>query len=259
MCLDLSRQKIKYNATEVRITRCVFSLFFFAALAGLVFLQFRLLRLQPYCVLSTAAVLTALAVWFGCRTRNEKKAGADFDHTIWSARFIFFWSCVAAATMLWLCATLPIDYWGYSIPVAYLLLGMVYILYVAAWDQNPSFRFFAVVAAVAAFFGILTYQTYYNRMQNLISTRILSQPTAFTVGWITLTAAAVLLLWFRYRGKTFAIGVWKSFGVILLFAAYWILLYLKVGTGFLLTVLLGAALFVWFIVLRILRGIGIIK
>lgn len=254
----MADRKAKYNATEARITRVVTALFLFAAIAGGVWVSHHFLRV-PFVAVTLAALGVIGAVVLGVAKHRALKAGADFAHTVFGLDYWFFIVTVAAASQTWLVATLPVDYWGYSVPVDYVMLAVTFVLYAAAWDQKPHFKVFGVLSAVAGFCGMVMYQTFYNPMQNFISTRLFPKGAVLTFGWIVLALAAVALAVAKFKKIGAFYGVWKHAGVVVIFAVYWLLLALGVLNGLVLTWSLGGALLVWFAVLRTLTAMKAIK
>lgn len=246
----------KYNAAEVRITRCVTGLFLFAALAATIWGVRRLYREADFLIYITTGLFLALTVITALLTRRQKKAGIELAHKVWGMDYWTYLSASGAAVHLLLAVTRPVEFWTYTAPMAYILLALLYILYVTGMDQGRDFCSFGFLTAGAGLGAMAMYQTYYNPKQLTISTRLLSHGDATTLGWVMIAVAGALMLFFSYKmGKL----LWKHLGSVAIFALYWLALQLKWGEGLILTWIAAGVLALWYVILRILRQIKVIS
>ncbi len=245
---------VKYNAVEVRITRCVAALFLFGLIALSLWGVRRLYRYADFLIYISSALFAVAAVVTGILSHRQKKAGVALEQKVWGMDFWYYIALSGAIAHVLLAVTRPVEFWVYTAPMAYLLLVLHYLLYVAALDQGKSFGVFGFLCAAAGLGAMGMYQTYYNPKQLTISTRIFSHADAYTVGWIVLAAAAVLIVYIARRQKA---SFWKQLSVAVLFAAYWGALQLGLG-GQITTWIFAGVLAVWFVLLRVLRQIKVI-
>jgi hypothetical protein len=253
----------KYNAQEVRITRCVFALFLFVIMAVSVNAVRRLHLFVSrsfgfqWTVFITTALLWALSIFLIFKMKSAKTKGITFGHKIWGIDYVvFLLSSLSAAHTILVIFPSP-DVWRYAVPIAYTLLGILYALYVLAWDMGESFKSFGLMSGAAGIGIMLTYQSYYNSGQIFTPDfHLLTQEIAMKVGAGVLAVVLLVLLYLRIKKNK---SVWKQIGVVLIFALYWILLWAKVWSGFWLSVVAASVEFVWFILLRILKKIRVIS
>lgn len=249
------KTSIKYNATEVRITRCVVGLFLYFALALSIWGVRRLYRAADFLVYITAVLFIAAAVTTGILMRRQKKAGIDLARTVWGMDYWFYIALSGAAAHTVLALTRPVEFWTYTAPIVYVMLALHYLLYVTAVDQGKNFCCFGFFSAAAGLGVMAMYQTYYNSKQLTISTRIFSHENAFTVGWVVLAAAAVFLLYIAKKKKT---SFWKQLGVVGIFALYWLALQMGWGSGLVDSIVAASVLGLWYVLLRVLKQIKVI-
>ncbi len=254
--------KNKYNAKEVRITRCVFALFLFLAMAvsvnGVRRLHLFITRSFSFqwTIFVTTALLWVIAAVLTFRMRRFKKADGVFGHKIWGIDYVVFLLCSLAASHTVLVIFPSPDIWRYAVPIAYTLLAILYVLYVLAWDMGQNFKSFGLMSAAAGIGIMLMYQSYYNSGQIFTPDfHFLEQAVAMKIGAGVLAAVLVVLIYLRLKKN---ISVWKQVGVTLIFSLYWILLWAKVWNGFWLSVAAAGVVTAWFIVLRILKKIRVI-
>ena len=252
----MKKSTVKYNAMEVRVTRCVAGLFIFVALMATIWGVRRLYKMADFLVYITAAVAIASAVITGILLKKQKKAGIDLARSVWGMDYWFYIALSGALAHTLLALTRPVEFWTYTAPIIYTMLGLHYLLYVTALDQGKSFCTFGFLSAAAGLGMMGMYQTYYNPKQLTISTRILSHADAYTAGWIVVAVAAVVILYSGHKSKT---SVWKNLSVVGIFAAYWGTLQLGIGTGYIISLIFGGLLFLWFAVLRVLKQIKVIS
>lgn len=248
----------KYNASEVRITRASVGLFFFMAAAASVWAVSRLrLVISPFMPLIAGVLLAAAAV-LGVLTYRAHKKGADFTHRVFAINYIFFLSAVLAGTQLFMLCTMPVDYWAYSVPEAYVLLAICYILYIAAFPNGKDFLLFGGVCALVGFGGMLTYQGYFNPKQNFITTGILKFDIVCKIGWGVLALIAIALLVLRFKARD-RFRVWKCVPVLGLSVLYWLALIFKWWSALYMTWIFAGLLLLWFILMCVFKRFGIVK
>ncbi len=251
----MAKKTVKYNSAEVHITRSVVGLFLFLLLAASVWGARKLHLLTGWAIFVIVGLLTVLTVFVGIQKSKQKKAGVSFENTVWAMDYWFYLSCAALASHAILLISLPVDWWIYTTPIAWLLLGEMYVLYVATWDQNKEFQYYGWLCAASGIGVLLNYQTYYNTMQNFVTFRFVQQSVAFTIGWCALGLLA-LAIW--YYGKKKGYKIWKFEGVLLIFALYWLVLQQGWLNGKLTSLICGILIAIYFVLLRILRQIKII-
>ncbi|MBQ6947418.1 MAG: hypothetical protein IJN42_05165 [Clostridia bacterium] len=250
-----TKRSIKYNAAEVQISRSVVALFIYLALMASVWGVRRLYRAADFLVYITAGVLLAafgvtLFLW-----KKQQKAGVLPGSQPWGMDFWCYLCASAATAHLLLVLTKPVEFWKYTAPIIYVMLILHYLLYVTAIDRGKNFLCFGFLAATAGLGMMGMYQTYYNSVQNTISTHIISHQDAYTVGWVVMAAATVAILLISKKKK---VSFWKQLSVVGIFAAYWGVLQLGWGTGYVVTLIFGGILAVWYVLLRVLQQIKVI-
>ncbi|MBR5783439.1 MAG: hypothetical protein IKY33_04370 [Clostridia bacterium] len=246
----------RYNASEVRLTHGVAGVVLFAVI-GLSIWGIRKLHLMTGVAIFVSAPLLALAAAvLGVVYYRQKKSGADFAHQIWAVDYWFYVVLCAAIAHGMLLVSLPVDWWVYTAPMAYVLVAAMFVLYVSGWDQRGDFKCMGIVSLVAGLGAMLNYQTYYNPKQSFIVFRVVSQQAAFTIGWIVL-CAALFVVW--YTGKKKKFSVWKSLGVLLISTLFWAVLQFCPDYGRVITYVYGGILVLFYALLRVLRQIKIIS
>lgn len=246
---------VKYNAQEVHITQSVVALFLYALMIFSVWGVRRLYRAVDFLVYVTAGVLLAAFVLTLLLWKKQQKAGALRGTQPWGMDFWCYLCASAASAHLLLALTRPVEFWTYTAPIVYVMLILHYLLYVTAVDQGADFLRFGFLCATAGLGMMGTFQTYYNTRQLTIPTRLLAHRDAYTVGWVVLAAAALLMLYFW---KKKGISCWKNLSVVAIFAAYWGVLQLGWGSGYIVTLIFSGVLAGWYILLRVLRQIRVI-
>ena len=251
----MAKKMVKYNAAEVHITHSVVGLFLFLLIALSVWGIRRLHLLTGWAIYVSVGLLAALTVYIGILRKKQKAQGISFQNTIWSMDFWFYLSCAALASHAILMVSLPVEWWIYTTPIAWLLLGEMYVLYVTTYDQDKDFRWYGWLCAITGIAVLLNYQTYYNTMQNFITFRLLEQSVAFVIGWAGLAILAILAVYFfKKKGQ----AIWKYRSVLDIFALYWLVLQQGWMTGALASLLCGGLILLHFVCLRILRQIKVI-
>lgn len=251
----MAKKTTKYNSAEVHITHSVVGLFLFALIALSVWGIRKLHLMTGWAIFVSVGLLVALTVVVGILKRRQRKAGVPFENTVWSMDFWFYICCAALISHGILLLSLPVDWWLYTTPIAWLWLGEMYLLYVTTQNQDAQFRYCGWLCAVSGIGAYLNFQTYYNKMQNFVSFRFVQQDLAFTIGWIGLMVLAVAIWYF---GKKKGYGIWKFESVVAIFALYWLVLQQGWIHGGIASVICGAMIALYFVVLRILRQIKVI-
>ncbi len=246
---------VKYNAAEVHITHSVVGLFLFLLIALSIWGIRRLHLLTGWAIYVSVGLLAAVTVYVGILRKKQKVQGISFQNTIWSMDFWFYLSCAALATHAILMVSLPVEWWIYTTPIAWVLLGEMYVLYVTAWDQGKKFRYYGWFCAITGIGVLLNYQTYYNTMQNFISFRFVSQSLAFKIGWIGLVILSAALWYFGKKKGT----IWRFEGVTAIFALYWFVLQQGWLSGKAASLICGALILIHYICLRIMRHMKMIS
>lgn len=252
----MEKRSVKYNAQEVRITRGVVGLFLFALIIFSVWGIRKLHLMTGVAIFISAPLLMALAVWCGITVRRKSTAGVDMGHKVWGADYWLYITVTAALAHGVLLISLPVDWWAYTAPIAYVLVGGLYVLYISGWDQGWNFRSFGIMSLAAGIGAYLMYQCYYNPKQNFISFRFMERAVAFNIGWIGLCLAAVIVWYICKKTKA---SFWKQESVLGGFALYWLALQMKWVSGKILTLIFAAVLLIWYILLRILRQNKVIR
>ena len=251
----MNKKTIKYNASEVHITRSVVALFIYMAMLASVWLVRRMHRDMSSLLYVFAGLFLVLTAVTAVVAHLQKKGGADLSTRVWGMDYWLYLSVSGLSAHALLVISHTMDLWTYMVPMVYVMLILHYVLYVSAIDQGRNFCWFGFLSAAAGLGMMGNYQTYYNTAQQIISTQFFPQKTAFTVGWVIIGLAAAVIAYFGWRKK---ISCWKQLGTVAIFAAYWGVLQMKWGTGFLVTLIGAGVLALWYITLRILRQIKVI-
>lgn len=251
----MAKKPTKYNSAEVHITHSVVGLFLFALIALSVWGIRKLHLMTGWAIFVSVGLLAALTVAVGILKGRQRKAGVSFENTVWSMDFWFYVCCAALSSHGILLISLPVDWWIYTTPIAWLLLGEMYLLYVSTKNQDAPFRYFGWLCAASGIGVYLNFQTYYNKMQNFVSFRFIEQDLAFTIGWIGLIVLAVAI---GYFGKKKGFRIWHFEGVVAIFALYWLVLQQGWISGGIASMICGVMIALDFTVFRILRQIKII-
>lgn len=260
----MSHNRAKYNASEVYITRASLGLFAFllmaAAVWGVSHFRIRISKFLEWKIGFIAFVLVCLlaTVAFIVSAVKQKKNGADFNHTVFGLNYIAFLCAGWTAPQLFLLCTMPTDYWVYTVPMAYMLIGMIYVLYISAWRRGGDFLLFGVLNMLGIFGAVAMYQNYYNVKQNFIPSRLLSSQTVFVLGWVILAVVTVLLAVLYFKKKTVQY-IWKDLVSLGVLAVYWLVLQNAWLTGFICTVGVAAALSVWYVLMCIFKAFKIVR
>lgn len=252
------RKKSKFVQNEVRITRASVALFAFLGIAACVWLVSHLrlpLSRQGWWMLPIAGVPTLVAGFLFFLARREKKTGRE---RVFSRSFWCFLCATLAGAMLFLVATMPVDYWTYSVPLDFLALILTYIIYVFAWYEGGDFRRFSILAALLGFGCAAMYQNYFSPKQITISTALLSARVVYTIGWWLLAAAALALVILKWKKKT-DVRIWKDLVLLAFTVLYWMALSHKWWKGMYLSLTFGGVLFGWFVLLRIFKRFKVIR
>ncbi len=251
----MAKTNTKYNATEVHITRSVAGLFIFAALLISVWGVRHLYRELPFLYIAAAslfALATAVLVWLSYR---EKKAGGElklFGADYWL--YIAVAGTIVHGAML---LALSENLRAVVQPVMYLILIVMYLIYITAWNLERGFKRFSCLCAAACVLPFAHYQCFYDQRVFVGTNPIpmVSPDTRATVGWVLLAAAAVCFVWLRYKK---GVSCWKQLGVLGILSLYWILLFALQSASFYLTLGVSIAVAVYFVLLRILKQIRVI-
>ena len=251
----MAKTNTKYNATEVHITRSVAGLFIFAVLTLSVWLVRHLHREVPFLYIIAAGVFAAATaaciVWY----LHQKRMGGELK--LFGADY---WLYIAVAALIvhgGMALALSENLRAVIQPVMYMILIVMYVIYITAWNLDKVFKTFACLCGAASVLPMIHYQCFYDQ-RVFVGTNpvpMIAADTRAAVGWVLLAAAAVFFLYQRYKKGA---SCWKQLGVLAILAVYWLLLFLLQDYSYLLTLGVGILLAVYFVLLRILKQIRVI-
>ena len=251
----MAKTTTKYNATEVHITRSVAGLFIFAALMVSVWLVRHLYRNVPFLYIIAAVIAAAATAACIVLLHRQKKAGEGLK--------IFgvdYWLYIAVAGLIvhgGMALALSENLRSVVQPVMYLILIVMYVIYITAWNLEKNFKNFACMCGVAGVLPMVHYQCFYDQRVFVGTNPIpmIAAGTRATVGWVLLVAAALYFLWQRHKK---GVSCWKQIGVLVILAIYWLLLFWLQNHSYLLTLGVCLAMAVYFVLLRIFKQIRVI-
>lgn len=263
----VSRAKSGYNKTEVRITRAVIALPVFTLIFFITYWfshnKMLLARHDPWipaALFFVFAALSALLLYLHFKKRKE-----DVGLKVFESGFFAFFTLTLSVIFLTLWATMPVDNWAYTVPILYIAVISVYVLYITVFSYTLDFKFFGIETLSLGLIGYLVYLLHFHRFSQVL---LASQPSklfTFLPAYL-LSGGVILFLLYNKKKQIFAdkkrslsFGLWKSVVPAVLSLLYLILLQNKVAPSNILLYVFGGCLALWFVLVMILRSLKLVK